>query len=244
MMVLGVLLWLSLQAGEGHPLSEAERAALRKSFDEEIARSTTVLGVESKDEDALSRRGDARFFRGDFKGALADYDRMIELDPSQSAQHWRRGIVCFYLGEYAKAQAQFEAYHTHDDVDRENGIWRFLSQTKAVGLDRAREGLLKYKKDDREPFPAVYQLFAGGTTPDKILEGIRTSAIDEEARAGRLFYAHLYIGLDHAVGGRPEAAKASLREAVANRWARGAGFGPAWMWQVGRLHYEILAGAK
>jgi len=227
-----------------HPLPEAERAALRRSFEDGIAKWSKVLEVEPKDQDALSRRGDARFFNGDFKGALADFDRMVELDPTQGPQHWRRGIACFYAGEFAKAAAQFEAYHTHDDVDRENGIWRFLSQVKSVGLDKARDGLLKYKKDDREPFPSVYQLFAGKTTPDKILAEIKEAKLDDDARESRLFYAHLYIGLDHAVQGRTDAAKASLREAVANKWARGAGFGPAWMWQVSRLHYESLAEKK
>ncbi len=240
--LLGVLLALGLS--DDHPLPAAERSRLKESFDEAVARWTKAVEADPKSVEAYSRRGDARFFRGDFADSVSDYDKMVELDAEQAAQHWRRGIAFFYAGQHAKAAAQFEAYHTHDDVDRENGIWSFLSQAKAHGLEKARQGLLKYKKDDREPFPAVYQLFAGTTTPEKILEQIKSAAIDDAERDKRLFYAHLYIGLDFAVEGKVDAAEAHLRQAVANAWPRKAGFGPNYMWHVGRLHYELLRRAR
>ena len=235
---------LSFACADEHPLSADERARLGRELGEAVARWTKAIEADPKDAQACSRRGDARFFRGEFKEALADYDRMNELEPGGAAQHWRRGIACFYAGEYGKAAAQFEAYHSTDDVDRENGIWRFLSQAKAHGIGKAREGLLKYKKDDREPFPSLYQLFAGAATPDKILEEIRSAKLEDEEREKRLFYANLYIGLNHAVEGKAEAAEAQLRLAVASRWGREAGGGPSWMWQVGRVHYEALARAR
>jgi lipoprotein NlpI len=236
-----ILAWAS---ADDHPLPAEERTRLAREFDESIAKWTKVIEGNPRDAQAHSHRGDARFFRGEFAAALADYDRMNELEPREAAQHWRRGIACFYTGEYAKAAAQFEAYHTHDDVDRENGIWRFLSQAKAQGVEKAREGLLKYKKDDREPFPSVYRLFEGTLTPEKVIEEIRSARIEERERESRLFYANLYIGLNWTIASKADRAEASLREAVANRWAREAGYGPAWMWQVGRLHYEALLRAR
>jgi outer membrane protein assembly factor BamB len=191
---------------------------------------------EPKDVDGHSRRGDQRFFAGDFAGALADYDRMVELEAGQGAQHWRRGIAAFYAGKYEVAARQFEAYHSYDDVDRENGIWRYLSQHRAYGAAKAREGLLKYKKDDREPFPAVYALFEGKTTAEAVLAGIAQAAIDEEEREKRLFYAELYIGLNLGVEGKPEEALPHLQKAAANRWAPKAGYGPAWMWHVAQVN--------
>jgi outer membrane protein assembly factor BamB len=188
----------------------------------------------------FSRRGDARFFKGEVGGALADYDRMVELEPGLLAQHWRRGIAAFYAGDYEKAAKQFEAYDSYDDVDRENGIWRYFSQVKAYGAAKAKEGLLKYKKDDREPFPSVYAMFEGRTTPEAILAGIAAAAIDDEEREKRLFYAELYIGLNLAVEGKAEAARPHLRKAVENRWGPKAGYGPAYMWHVGRLQAERL----
>jgi len=235
---------LILQAADDHPLPAEKRAALKQDFDKAVARWTKELETDPKSVDARSRRGDAYFFRGDFKEAVADYEKMVELEAALDAQHWRRGIAYFYAGQYEKAAGQFERYHSYDDVDRENGIWRFLSQSKAYGAEKAREGLLKYKKDDREPFPAVYQMFAGKMTPEEVLELIKAAKVEDGEREKRLFYANLYVGLKLAVEGKKEQAVSHLRHAVANAWAPKAGYGPAYMWHVGRLHYEMLLRAK
>ncbi len=174
---------------------------------------------------------------------VADYEKMVELDPKLATSHWRRGIAYFYAKQYKDAANQFEIYHSFDDVDRENGIWRFFSQTKAYGLEKAKEGLLKYEKDDREPFPDVYRLFAEQITPEQILDRIAKADIDDEEREKREFYAHLYIGLNHAIQNRKEPARKHLAEAVKNKWGRKAGYGPHYMWQVGRVHYDLLAQA-
>jgi lipoprotein NlpI len=230
-----LLLVVALQGD--HPIPAEARARMTRDFE-------AAAGREAGDVDALSRRGDALFFLGRFAPAAADYHRMVEIDPQLGSQHWRRGIAYFYAGEYVKAAKQFEDYHSYDDVDRENGIWRFFSQAKAYGIEKAREGLLKYKKDDREPFPSVYELFAGKTTPEKILDQIKAATIDDEQRESRYFYAHLYIGLNHAVEGRSAEARESLRRAVANSWGPAAGYGPRYMWHVGRIHYELLRAAS
>ena len=188
----------------------------------------------------LSRRGDALFFLARFDEAAADYNRMAELQPGLAKSHWRRGIAWFYAGQYDEAAHQFEIYDSFDNVDRENGIWRFFSQYRSAGRKKAREGLLKYEKDDREPFPSVYRLFSGETTPEAILMSIAAAEIDAAEREKRLFYAQLYIGLNHAVEDRPRQAVVHLREAVANTWGPKAGYGPHYMWEVGRLHFELL----
>lgn len=188
-----------------------------------------------------SQRGDLRFFLGDFPGAVADYSKMVELDPEVDTSHWRRGIAYFYAGDYKAAAGQFERYHAYDQIDRENGIWRYLSQRKALGQEKAREGLLQYEKDDREPFPDVYRLFAGTIEPKAILKRIYDAReIDGEEEDKRLFYAELYIGLNEAVEGRNESAIKYLKRAVASDWPEKAGYGPHYMWQVARLHLEQL----
>jgi lipoprotein NlpI len=209
-------------------------------LDEAIAALTRRIEADPKEVGAYSSRGDALFFRGRFADAVADYGKMVELDPSLDAQHWRRGIAYFYARQYDKAARQFEIYHSFDNVDRENGIWRFLSQSKAVGPEKAREGLLKYAKDDREPFPAVYALFAGKTTGEEILKGIEAATLGDDERESRIFYASLYVGLDAAVKGDAAKARPHLRRATASPWPKDAGFGPRWMWHVGRLHFESL----
>ena len=106
-------------------LTGAEDLALRK---ERASQQTKAIESSPSSVELFSQRGDARFILGEFVNAAADYDRMVELDAAQDAGHWRRGIAWFYAGEYEKAAGQFERYHSFDNVDRENGIWRYLCQ--------------------------------------------------------------------------------------------------------------------
>jgi outer membrane protein assembly factor BamB len=236
----GLLLASGLAWADDSPLSPNDRARLAQSLQADVRRWGAVLESDPKNLEAYSRRGDARFFLGDFQGAVRDYDRMVELEPARAAEHWRRGIACYCAGRYDQAARQFELYHTQDNVDRENGIWRFLSQAKASGMAKAREGLLAYEKDDREPFPGLYRLFAGKERPEEIVAEIRRAPIDEEEREKRLFYAHLYLGFYWNVVGNLDEATRSLRGAVASAWGPKGGFGPNFMWHVGRVHLEAL----
>jgi lipoprotein NlpI len=223
-----------------HPLDAATLKTIRDAAEAAIESSGRLLAKDAANMQALSRRGDALFFLGRFREAVADYDAMVKVDAALDASHWRRGIALFYAGRPEDGAKQFERYHSFDNVDRENGIWRFLCQTKSIGLGKARESLLKYEKDDREPFPAMFKLFAGTTTEKEILEGIAAAKIDEVDRQSRQFYADLYIGLNHAVQDRPREAQAALARATKNRWPVTAGYGPNWMWHVGRVHWEVL----
>ncbi len=213
---------------------------LQKQRRQAADRLTMMIAEEPERIEYYSSRGDLNLFLGKPELAVADYDKMVELSPSTDASHWRRGIALFYAGQYQKAADQFDRYHSFDDVDRENGIWRYLSHYKAYGKEKARKELLKYEKDDREPFPSVYQLFAGETTPEKILTEIQSADITTQQRESRMFYATLYIGLNHVVEGKPDKAKASLSKMLPNTWAPTAGYGPNYMWEVGRLQFELL----
>jgi lipoprotein NlpI len=228
--------WSGLVADE--PAGEA----LNRKFDDEISQLTREISRTGVD--LHSRRGDAYFFRGKFAEAVADYQKMVELDPQLETSHWRKGIACFYAERYADAAHQFEIYHSFDNVDRENGIWRYLSQYKAYGKDKARAGLLKYEKDDREPFPDVYRLFSGELTGAQVLERIQKAEIPPRDREMRLFYAELYIGLNDFVEGNLESAEQHLDAAARNAWGSKAGGGPGYMWHVARVHHAQLAARR
>jgi len=233
-----------LPAAKEHPLSVAERASLSRQFEETVSRLTKQLQDAPKRVDHYSARGDAYFFGGRFAEAVADYEKMVALQPDLEAAHWRRGIAYFFAGRFPDAARQFEIYHTHDDVDRENGIWRYFSQVKAYGAEKAQAGLLKYEKDDREPFPVIYRLFARSATPTEVFAQIRAAQVSTEEREKRLFYAQLYVGLNDGVVGNRTGAVEHLREAVRNSWAPRAAYGPRFMWHVGRLEYERLSAAE
>ena len=83
-----------------------------------------------------------------------------------------------------------------------------------------------------------------GADPDEIrirtLERIEAAELSKDEREKRLFYAQLYIGLNHAVEGDAVAAERHLRLATLNKWGPAAGYGPNYMWHVGRLHEQLL----
>ncbi|MCA9046954.1 MAG: tetratricopeptide repeat protein [Planctomycetaceae bacterium] len=224
---------------DDHPLSREQRDRLQSALLERVEQLSKTID-EAATVSAYSQRGDAYFFLGDFDRALADYEKMVELNSDSGSSHWRRGIARFYAKKYPEAAKQFEEYHSFDNVDRENGIWRYLSQHRAYGVEKAREGLLKYEKDDREPFPAVYKLFSGELKSEDVMLGLQLAKRTTEQQASCEFYAHLYVGLNAALEGDDELALKHLTEATNNSWPREAGYGPRYMWHVGRLHADLL----
>ncbi|MEX0716645.1 MAG: tetratricopeptide repeat protein [Planctomycetaceae bacterium] len=228
-------------AGE-HPFPEAERRMMNDRFDRGIGMLSKRINDEPPNLNLHSQRGDARMFLGRFKEAIADYDRMVEIDRQYDRSHWRRGIAYYFSGQYAEAIKQFDVYHEEDDVDREGGIWRYFAQYKKDSPEKAREGLQRYTKEDREPFNTLYEFFQGKLTADEVFAKIEKGSLEEQDKKRQLFYVHLYIGLDHAVAGREDEARKHLREAVANDWGRFAQYGPRYMWHVGRVEYDRLSG--
>src|ERR1700730_10748497 len=85
-----------------HPAVAAddERDKLNKRFDDQIAQFTEQIEKSPKTVELYSQRGDARFFRGKFAEAVADYEKMVELKPVLEKSHWRKGIAYFYAKRY------------------------------------------------------------------------------------------------------------------------------------------------
>jgi len=212
---------------------------LTASLGEQLVALPEIKDSDPQAVDQYSRRGDLQMFLGKFAEAEADYQKMVALKPDLDASHWRLGIAMYFAGHPEQAAGQFDRYHSFDNVDRENGIWRYLSHRMAFGKEKAKEQLLKYEKDDRPPFREVYALFEGRLSPDDVLKSIDPGLSDSQ-RMSRLFYAHLYIGMNSAAEGKKAQALDSLREATLNPWPKQAGFGPNYMWHIGRLQYLKL----
>ncbi len=183
----------------------------------------------------LSRRGDLCLFLGAFPEAVADFEKMIELDPSLDAPHWRLGIAYYFAGQFAKSAKQFEKYHAYDGHDRENGIWKFLAQEKVDGIAKARAEMLTYTEFDREPFPALYEMYAGKRTPEEVFAEIEKKKLTEDKQV--MFFGNYYVGLYELMAGHRQRALELLRKAVDVRPEPET----VYMWNVARLHWERLA---
>ena len=231
------------ESGQGAKPAESNidelNNALTTALETQLKHLPAIKSDDPESVNAYSTRGDLQMFLGRFAEAEADYQKMVTLKPELDVSHWRLGIAKYFAGHPEQAAGQFDRYHSFDNVDRENGIWRYLSHRVAFGKEKAKEQLLKYEKDDRPPFREVYQLFEGTMTPDEVLKSIPAD-LPESARESRLFYAKLYIGMNAAAEGDEKLARQSLRESTLNSWPRQAGFGPNYMWHIGRLQYLKL----
>ena len=221
------------------PLTDSERQAIESRYKNVLATVPRPAVQGPNAANVYSVRGDANFFLGRFKNAVDEYELMVKVDPRLDKSHWRLGIAYFFADQPQKAVEQFEKYQSYDDVDRENGIWRYLSQFKATDGKTAKRELIRYEKDDRQPFPTVYKLFDGSVTPKQALSAIPEN-LRESDRDSRLFYTELYIGMHLVVQDKPAKAKAHLVRSVQNKWPRTAGYGPRFMWHVGRLQLDLL----
>ena len=234
-----VFLIAALSAVAAEPLAPAERAKMIESLEQTVASADATLekGVPAIVRE-FSRRGDARLFLGKAKESVADFEKMIALDPSQDAPHWRLGIAYYFSGDFAKSAKQFEKYHAYDDHDRENGVWKFFAQARAESIEKARAEMLIYKRFDREPFPAVYEMLEGKKTTAEVLAELEKKGLKDHLLV--MFFAHYYIGWYEQLLGNKEAAKQHLAEAVTLSQKAAASGGPGYMGQVARLHYEAL----
>lgn len=222
------------------PIPAETRSAMITAFEKSRTEADAALAAEPSSIEWLTRRGDARLFLGDAKGAVADFEKEIALDASHDAPHWRLGIAYLFAGDFAKSVKQFEKYHAYDGRDRENGVWQFLANARVVGIEKARAAMLEYTRFDREPFPALYEMFAGKKTGAEVLAEMERKGLGEDA--GVMFFAHYYVGLNEDLLGRKDAAREHLAKAVALALKSGARGGPGYMGQVARLHYEAMAG--
>ncbi len=237
LLILGAALELAA-ANAASPESWPDwRAPMLAKFADELKATDAALTSSPDSVPLLGRRGDFHLFLGHFKEAVADYERMIAIDPREDAPHWRLGIAYYFNGQFAKSARQFEKYHEYDGRDRENGIWKFLARARADGIEKARAEMLVYTRFDREPFPSLYEMFAGKKSSDDVLAEIDRKGLKDEPNVA--FFGKYYAGLNEEILDHRARARELLDQAVAIPLERANG-GPNYMWQVARLHWELL----
>lgn len=162
-------------------------------------------------------RGQKRFYSGDIKGSIEDFDAYLEILPEDDPKHWQRGISYYYADRFADGKAQFERHQTFNTQDVENAVWHFLCAVRAPGgsLQAARKNLIPISKDTRVPMKEVHQLFAGTGTPEAVL----AAAKGEQEKGGKvarnaMLYAHLYLGLFYEATGKEELMKKHISQAA------------------------------
>lgn len=151
------------------------------------------------DARSYQRRGEQHFMMGRVRESVADFDRVVALEPERGPYHWQRGISYYYVGEYGKGRAQFERHRSVNPDDVENAAWHFFCVARSEGVAAAREALIPVDlaKDPRVPMSEIYRLLAGEGSEEAILASAEKAP--EARRRQALQYAHLYLGLWHEV---------------------------------------------
>jgi tetratricopeptide (TPR) repeat protein len=211
-----------------------EDKAMVAKFEKELAELNTAMAAGKPSLAQYSRRGDLNFFLMKFEEAVADYQKMNDLDPTQEERHWRLGIAYYVSGDLQKSVDLFEKYYKHDNTDRETGLWHFLGNAGLSDIPTAQSKMLKYDKDDRPPFKQLYDFFGGeGGTVQEFFRALYDEGFSTKQDV--MFYARLYSGIYEEVSGRPETAEKFIRMAYESPWGRKAIGGPGYMWQIARI---------
>ncbi|MBA4031967.1 MAG: hypothetical protein C0478_13900 [Planctomyces sp.] len=187
------------------------------------------------------RLGDARFFAGDAAGALAAYDECVKLSPERLTAFWQRGLVLHAVGQWKEGAAQFQMYHDQiSQSDRENGLWQILCNAPLLGEDKALEQRIRYVKPDRQPFPLVYRMYEKEVSLDQVRKQLAATQLSKAEQDSVDFYLPLYAGFQSHMRGQTAEARQLYDEALKSTWAPEAGYGPNFMWHVGRLQRASL----
>jgi lipoprotein NlpI len=195
---------------------------------------TEALKLNDKLAFAYDRRGDARLKRGNLEGAVADFDKKLELDPTFAPEHWRRGIALYYVGRFKDGAAQFETHKKANPEDVENAAWHYLCNAKVVGKEKARAGLIGVTKDTRVPMAKIQELFAGKAEPKDVLAAAEILMADTPEGTEARFYAHLYLALWYEAEGDAAKVVEHLTPAV-EKYKIGH-----YMWDVANVHLAKL----
>ncbi len=220
-------------------LSKADAAAARSDSKAAVEFATKAIEQESSLAAAFYLRGRERFRLSQFDASIADFDQYVRLRPDVASRQWERGITCYYAKKYEAGAKQFELYQTYHANDVENSVWRYLCMVPTVGVEKARAAILPIQNDRRTPMMQIYKLYRGELRPDQVLAASQQGSPDEPTLAGRLFYAHLYLGLYHEVAGQHDLASKYITLAADKSLATNPNIN-RYMWDVARIHAEQM----
>lgn len=220
-------------------LAQARQASKSGDSTKAIALFSKVISQQPRLGTTYYERGRENFRAGRIRESVADFDKYVELSPELESRQWERGIALYYAGEFEKGAKQFELYQTFHNQDVENSTWRYLCMARSVGVEKARSAMLPIENDPRIPMMQIYDLYRGKRTPEEVLAAANSGDPSPEVLTGRLFYAHLYLGLYYEANGQRDLAKKYIYLAADEKLSRSNRIN-TYMWDVAHVHAELL----
>lgn len=174
----------------------------------ELPQQNRLIQAEPTNPKLYVRRGMTHFKLGNIAESIADFDQAEQFDPQLRPYLWQRGLSYYYAEQFAAGAEQFQIDLTVNARDVEETVWRYLCMAQLENADAARKALLPVRNDPRAVMRLIYELFAGSTTPEQVLE---TGA--QQGKQGK-FYSLLYVGLYYEAARDVELAKLHICDAA------------------------------
>ncbi|TWT31511.1 tetratricopeptide repeat protein [Blastopirellula retiformator] len=220
---------------------EARTAAASGESAKAVSLATQALQQEPQ-SDAVTflyyLRGREQFRLGKIAESAADFDKYAQLFPREKPKLWERGITLYYAERYQEGADQFALYQKYLSNDVENAAWRFLCMAQADGVEKAKAELLPIEGDGRAPMMTLHRFYRGQATEAEILKEVEAGEATAAMRAGRRFYAALYLGLYYEAIGEEAKATPFLKQAAdADLQKTAQGAINSYMGDVARIHW-------
>ncbi len=216
-------------------LQQAREKTGQRKFVEAAGLLTKAIEVDKQQSAAYYARGRVNFQLGKIKQSVQDFDAYVKRRPQVESRQWERGIALYYAGDFKRGAKQFELYQTFHDNDVENSVWRFLCMARYEGPKKARQVMLPIKNDRRVPMMQVFEMYRGSIEPADVLAAVHADKPSGDVLTGRLFYAHLYLGLYYEALGKNKEAEKYIRLAAQDKLKTSPRIN-TYMWEVARIH--------
>lgn len=230
-----------IEAGPDEPNNYFLRARFYETMgrrEAALADYDRLLTVAPHAKEVHYHRGVLHFLLGHIAESVADFDKLTEAQPERVPALWQRGIALYYAGRFDDGRKQFEIHRTVNPADVENSVWHFLCVAREQGVDEARKKLIPVTGDARVPMAEILDLYAGRITPGQLLAKVESARVELAARPVQLMYAHLYLALYYEATGNPAQRRTHLQRAFDTNLKN------EYMWEVARVHLELLNSGK
>lgn len=216
--------------------SRARLLVTARRFNEAISDYNALIEKAPQNAIVYHHRGEAHFRSGALTPAFKDFNEFLRQSPLYAPQHWQRGIVCYYLGNYKEGVEQFETHQTVNPSDVENAVWHFMCLARLEDPASARKRLIPIGDDSRVPMMEIYELFKGNGSVEEVLAAARKGkdTLSEDQWRNQMFYAYQYIGLYYEAYGLDQNASQAMKKA-ATEFAM-----DHYMGDVARVHWGLM----
>jgi tetratricopeptide (TPR) repeat protein len=132
--------------GDVEALDPAARDAMIAGVERTSSETSASIAKTPDRIELYSQRGDCQLFLGHFAEAVADFEKMIALDPSTDASHWRLGMLIILPANSERRRASSANITSTMGAIGRTAFGSFSPTAKSGGIEKARREMLVYNQ--------------------------------------------------------------------------------------------------